>query len=183
MSKLTDKQEMFCQEYIISFNATESYKKAGYSVHNDNAAAVNAHKLLRNTKIEERIQQLKDKRVQRTKIDADYMTKTLQSWLEVDVTQLLSLTVEQIKSLPLEVRKMVQAAKPTNIKTEDGQVLYDIKFVSKEKAAEMLSKHIGYFEKDNEQKITLENNALTNISEAKQLEILTLIQDAKAKAN
>lgn len=180
MSKLTDKQEIFCQEYIKDLNATQAAIRAGYSERTANRIGTeNLSKLV----IEKRIQELKDKRVQRTKIDADYMTKTLQSWLEVDVTQLLSLTVEQIKSLPLEVRKMVQAAKPTNIKTEDGQVLYDIKFVSKEKAAEMLSKHIGYFEKDNEQKITLENNALTNISEAKQLEILTLIQDAKAKAN
>lgn len=180
MSKLTDKQEMFCQEYIKDLNATQAAIRAGYSERTANRIGTeNLSKLV----IEKRIQELKDKRVQRTKIDADYMTKTLQAWLEVDVTQLLSLTVEQIKSLPLEVRKMVQAAKPTNIKTEDGQVLYDIKFVSKEKAAEMLSKHIGYFEKDNEQKITLENNALTNISEAKQLEILTLIQDAKAKAN
>lgn len=180
MSKLTDKQEMFCQEYIKDLNATQAAIRAGYS---ERTSEAQSSRLLSNVKVKERIQELKDKRVQRTKIDADYMTKTLQSWLEVDVTQLLSLTVEQIKSLPLEVRKMVQAAKPTNIKTEDGQVLYDIKFVSKEKAAEMLSKHIGYFEKDNEQKITLENNALTNISEAKQLEILTLIQDAKAKAN
>lgn len=180
MSKLTDKQEMFCQEYIKDLNATQAAIRAGYS--KKTAEVIGSENLIK-PKVKERIQELKDKRVQRTKIDADYMTKTLQSWLEVDVTQLLSLTVEQIKSLPLEVRKMVQAAKPTNIKTEDGQVLYDIKFVSKEKAAEMLSKHIGYFEKDNEQKITLENNALTNISEAKQLEILTLIQDAKAKAN
>lgn len=180
MSKLTDKQEMFCQEYIKDLNATQAAIRAGYS---ERTSEAQSSRLLSNVKVKERIQELKDKRVQRTKIDADYMTKTLQSWLEVDVTQLLSLTVEQIKSLPLEVRKMVQAAKPTSIKTEDGQVLYDIKFVSKEKAAEMLSKHIGYFEKDNEQKITLENNALTNISEAKQLEILTLIQDAKAKAN
>jgi phage terminase small subunit len=180
MSKLTDKQEMFCQEYIKDLNATQAAIRAGYS--KKTAEVIGSENLIK-PKVKERIQELKDKRVQRTKIDADYMTKTLQSWLEVDVTQLLSLTVEQIKSLPLEVRKMVQAAKPTSIKTEDGQVLYDIKFVSKEKAAEMLSKHIGYFEKDNEQKITLENNALTNISEAKQLEILTLIQDAKAKAN
>lgn len=180
MSKLTNKQEMFCQEYIKDLNATQAAIRAGYS--KKTAEVIGSENLIK-PKVKERIQELKDKRVQRTKIDADYMTKTLQSWLEVDVTQLLSLTVEQIKSLPLEVRKMVQAAKPTSIKTEDGQVLYDIKFVSKEKAAEMLSKHIGYFEKDNEQKITLENNALTNISEAKQLEILTLIQDAKAKAN
>jgi len=33
MAKLTQKQKMFCKEYLIDFNATRSAKAAGYSKH------------------------------------------------------------------------------------------------------------------------------------------------------
>ena len=58
MVKLTIKQEAFCLEYAASGNATDAYKKAGYSVESDNAAAVNANRLLKNAKIKLRLQEL-----------------------------------------------------------------------------------------------------------------------------
>lgn len=64
MSKLTPKQKAFCDYYIETGNATEAYKRAGYSVKSDNAAGVEGHKLLKNPKIKahvsERMEQ-KDK--------------------------------------------------------------------------------------------------------------------------
>jgi phage terminase small subunit len=54
------KQEKFCLHYAETGNATESYKKAGYSAKNDNVAGVSAAKLLRNTKIQERLQEIAD---------------------------------------------------------------------------------------------------------------------------
>lgn len=58
MVKLTIKQEAFCLEYAGSGNATEAYKKAGYSVESDNAAAVNANRLLKNAKVQLRLQEI-----------------------------------------------------------------------------------------------------------------------------
>lgn len=54
MSKLTVKQQKFVDEYIISGNATDAYKKAGYSG-NDRTAGVESHKLLKKPKIAEAI--------------------------------------------------------------------------------------------------------------------------------
>ncbi len=51
MAKLTEKQKRFCDYYIETCNATESYKRAGYSWGNDNVAGVEANKLLKNPKI------------------------------------------------------------------------------------------------------------------------------------
>ena len=36
---LTDKQQMFCQEYIVDFNASAAYARAGYSPKGSNALA------------------------------------------------------------------------------------------------------------------------------------------------
>ncbi len=157
MSKLTNKQEIFCNEYIKDLNATQAAIRAGYS--KNSANAIGNENLLKPI-IQNRIKQLKNERIERTKIDADYLTETLRNWLEVDVTQMLSLNAKQIKSLPIEIRKMVQHVKPTNIKDEDEQVIYEVRFVSKEKAAEMLSKHIGYFEKDNEHSLSVQHNVI-----------------------
>ena len=50
-SRLTAKQEAFVNYYIETGNATEAYKKAGYKVKSENAAAAAAARLLRNVKI------------------------------------------------------------------------------------------------------------------------------------
>lgn len=57
--KLTPKQELFIQNYIISLNATESYKRA-YGSKNDNTAAKEGHKLLNNPKITQEIKKILD---------------------------------------------------------------------------------------------------------------------------
>ena len=49
--------ENFCLEIVQS--GTEAYKKAGYKVKSDNAAAVGAAKLLRNAKVQSRIAELR----------------------------------------------------------------------------------------------------------------------------
>lgn len=67
MAGLTLKQQKFCDEYIISGNATEAYKKAGYAWKSENTAGVNGHKLLKNHKIAvalaKRAQEAKDGRI------------------------------------------------------------------------------------------------------------------------
>ena len=60
MVKLTIKQEAFCLEYAGSGNATEAYKKA-YGAKDDNAAAANAARLIRNDKVQIRLQELAQK--------------------------------------------------------------------------------------------------------------------------
>lgn len=51
--------ENFCLEIVQSGNGTEAYKKAGYKVKSDNAAAVGAAKLLRKAKVQQRIAELR----------------------------------------------------------------------------------------------------------------------------
>lgn len=63
--KLTPKQKAFADEYLISGNAAEAYKKAGYK--NYKSAGVEASKTLKNPKISayiaERQKQIDDSRI------------------------------------------------------------------------------------------------------------------------
>lgn len=47
---MTEKQKIFADEYLIDLNATRAYLVAYPRVKNENTAAVNGSKLLRNTK-------------------------------------------------------------------------------------------------------------------------------------
>lgn len=64
--RMTERQKIFADHYIISLNATEAYLKAYPKVKNG-TAEVNGSKLLRNTKvkayIDERLEKLKSERV------------------------------------------------------------------------------------------------------------------------
>lgn len=69
MNKLTDKQELFCREYIAcEFNATEAAKRAGYK-HPRQVGSENLAK----PDIRARISELTADRVERLQIDADWV--------------------------------------------------------------------------------------------------------------
>lgn len=70
--KLTDKQEMFCLEYLIDLNATQAAIRAGYS--KKTAQAIGAENLTKPL-ISERITKAFNERIEKTKIDAAYVLK------------------------------------------------------------------------------------------------------------
>jgi len=75
---LTDKQEMFCREYLIDLNATQAAIRAGYSKKSANEqGAQNLAKL----SIAQRIIELKAERNERVEVNADYVLRRL---VEID---------------------------------------------------------------------------------------------------
>lgn len=58
---LTAKIKRFCQEYLLDLNATQAYRRVYKNVKSDNVAAVQAHKLLRNAKVQTLISELQKK--------------------------------------------------------------------------------------------------------------------------
>jgi len=60
MSQLNDKQEQFCQNYVLSRNATKAAKAAGYS---ESSAYNQGHRLLQEERIQERLTELTNEMV------------------------------------------------------------------------------------------------------------------------
>lgn len=133
--KLTPKQEMFCLEYLKDLNATQAAIRAGYSEKTSNEQGCqNLAKL----SIQQRIAELLKTRTQKLEIDAEWVLKRFK-----------------------EISDRCMTAEPVMIKDEDGQMVesgeYQFDSSGANKATEMIGKHIGFFEKDNEQsKITIE---------------------------
>ena len=78
--KLTEKQKAFCDYYIESLNATESYKRA-YGCNNDATARTEGSKNLAKPNIknyiDERMKEIEDKRIAKAEEVLEYLTKVI----------------------------------------------------------------------------------------------------------
>lgn len=72
MHKLTNKQALFCKEYLIDLNATQAAIRAGYS--KKTACKIGSENLQKPDIIKE-IQSLMNKRSEKVEIDADWVLK------------------------------------------------------------------------------------------------------------
>jgi len=70
MNNLSPKQEKFCQEYINTGNATQSYINAGYS---KTGADAGASRLLGNVSIKNRLEELKAEAQKEFKVDRKFL--------------------------------------------------------------------------------------------------------------
>ncbi|WP_300383900.1 terminase small subunit [Clostridium sp.] len=89
MAKLTDKQMIFANEYLVDLNATRAYKKAYPNVKKDSVAAVNGNRLLRNAKvknyIDEQLNKIQDESIAKVEEVLKYLTKGMRMELEEEV--------------------------------------------------------------------------------------------------
>lgn len=86
--KITEKQKAFCDYYIESLNATESYKRA-YKVTKQGTAEANASRLLSNAKvknyIEEKLKEIEDKRIAKAEEVLAFLSSSLRGEIEEEV--------------------------------------------------------------------------------------------------
>jgi len=127
-SKLSDKNEAFCKEYLIDSNGTQAAIRAGYSLKTANEQAA---RLLAKVSIKERIIELQKERSERLNIDADWVLQRFK-----------------------DISDRCMTAEPVMIYMdgaweESGEYKFDSSGANK--ATEMIGKHIGFFEKDNNQ--------------------------------
>lgn len=78
---MTEKQKIFADEYLIDLNATRAYKIAYPSIKKDSVAAQAGSRMLRNVKvkeyIDEKLQEIHDKKTADIKEVMEYLTSVL----------------------------------------------------------------------------------------------------------
>jgi phage terminase small subunit len=79
MGKLTQKQKIFVNEYLIDLNATRAYRVAYPRYKKDETINAAASRLLRNVKVKEYIDKRMKDREKRTEITQDFVLKELYS--------------------------------------------------------------------------------------------------------
>lgn len=162
---MTDKQRVFCNEYLIDFNATRAYKVAYPSCKKDETANVNGSRLLRNAKVKEYIDKKTEEKQKRMEIKQD---KVLQELINIafsngtDFAQIVTKQYEDKKydkdgnviGTEIKTYKSLELT-PTNELTPEQKSAItgikqtangvEIKTADKVKALELLGKHLGMF--------------------------------------
>ena len=128
---LTDKQERFCQEYLIDLNGTQAAIRAGYS--NSSAGQI-AEQNLKKLEIQERIKFLQQQIALRLEITQDWVLKRFR-----------------------DISDRCMTAEPVMVKDGEGGWIesgeYQFDSSGANKATESIAKHLGFFEKDNKKEV------------------------------
>lgn len=160
LPKLTDKQRRFCEEYIIDLNATQAALRAGYCARTVNKTG--PAKLV-NVGIQAEIQRLKAERSERTQVKADDVVLELAKLAFSNIKNYLSMENDEVYFKDFAEITDEQAAAVESIKVMKkiiggkGEKNYEIQAIqfklhSKTNTLEQLGKHLGIYQKDNEQK-------------------------------
>jgi phage terminase small subunit len=156
MARLSEKQDRFCNEYCIDFHQTNAAIRAGYPA---KSAAVVASKLLNSAKIQARIAEIRANASAKTGISLERILDQLGAMAHVDPAEMyhpVTGDLLPIHEMPEHVRRCIQSIEVDEIEVNGMKlgVTKKIKLAPREKAADMIMKHLGEYKKDNAQKAT-----------------------------
>ncbi|WP_320052797.1 terminase small subunit [uncultured Acetobacteroides sp.] len=150
---LSPKQRRFCEEYLIDLNATQAAIRAGYS---ERTAGSIGQENLKKPEIKTFIKNLREEVRERNRIKLDELIQTLAAIVRLDPVDLFNDngTIKNLSDMPEAARKCITELKLMEISSVDGPIgmMKTIKLTSKLEAIEKLMKHLGGYEKDNEQR-------------------------------
>ena len=140
---MTEKQKIFADEYLIDLNATRAYRKAYPSVKKDETAARAGSRMLRNVKVAEYIAERMQARQERTEITQDRVLEELAAIAFARATDYAEVKDDQVFIKDTAGLSENQIKAIAGIK--QGKFGIEVKLNDKEKALELLGRHLGMF--------------------------------------
>ncbi|WP_142783366.1 terminase small subunit [Changchengzhania lutea] len=151
--KLTPKKKRFCQEYVKDLNGKQAAIRSGYSI---KTAENQASRLLRSVKVKEYIKKLQKDIRERNKMNVDDCVQMLSLMSKFDVADIFNDdgTMKLLKDIPKDTRLVIEGLDIDEIKDGPVTVGYTKKLKLSSRRANIieLMKHLGGYEKDNNQK-------------------------------
>ena len=125
MEKLTPKQERFCAEYLVDYNATQAAIRAGYSAKTAGSAG---NRLLKNVEVLTCVRAMQKEKIDKLCVTSDYVVLKLIETLEccMAAVPVMEWSSEEHKKIPT------------------GEYQFDSKGATK--CLELIGKHLGMFE-------------------------------------
>ncbi len=161
---MTDKQKLFCDEYLIDMNATRAYKAVYKDCKKDETVTASASRLLRNVNVKAYIDKRIEDRTKRTEITQDMVIKELAKIAFFNIKNIFTEqgTLKDVKDLDDDTAGAISAIEVTQkagaMKLEFGggipiehipEETTKIKTNDKKGALELLGKHLGMFKETN----------------------------------
>jgi phage terminase small subunit len=141
-NKLTPKQSIFVQEYLIDLNATQAAIRAGYSA---KSACSMAFSMLRKHDIQTAIQVAMNKRSERTKITADNVLNEIAKMAFSNIKNIYDDKGKLKPVMSLDDDTASAILEVTEKQIDDMTIERKYKTTDKLKALELLGKHLKMF--------------------------------------
>lgn len=142
---MTDKQKIFADEYLIDLNATRAYRVAYPSVKKDETARANGSRMLTNANVAKYISDRMEERQRRTEVTQDRVVEELAAIAFAKATDYVEIRSNGVTGVviikPTSGLSDVQIRAIAGIK--EGANGIEIKLNDKEKALELLGRHLG----------------------------------------
>jgi len=152
MSDLKEKQKAFCREYLIDSNGKQAAIRSGYSI---KTAENQASRLLSKEKVRQYLGSLKEKQIERLEVTADMVVQELAKMAFFDPSKLYNSdgTPKALSELDVGTRAVISEL---GLKSLGGGEFATIekyaKTYDKQKALELLGRHLGMFTEKKEVK-------------------------------
>lgn len=140
---MTEKQKIFADEYLIDLNATRAYKSVYRNIKNDGVARKNGSRLLTNADIQKYIADRMQERQKRTEITQDRVLEELAAIAFARATDYAEVKGECVRIKDTDRLTDQQLKAIAGIK--EGKFGIELKLNDKEKALELLGRHLGMF--------------------------------------
>lgn len=189
--KLTKKQKLFCDEYLIDLNATRAYKDAYPNIKKDETAKAAGSRLLTNVNVKFYIEEKMKEREKRTEVTQDRVLKELAKIGFADIKDYLEYkTVKAIVERDengepiIDYRQIIDVIDSTEVDTSVIQEVsigrdgtFKFKLYDKQKALVDIGKHLGMFTEKME--VTGKDGGPIEIEDARQKLIEKLTKGEK----
>lgn len=148
MGKLTAKQERFCYEYCIDYNATQAAIRAGYKA--DNAYAIGSENL-RKPEVKNRISEMQSNLAETAGISALRILKEHERIAFSNAGQLRDgwISLKDFEKLPDSVKACIQEISTKTVKRVVGEEPVEeeyvkVKLYDKQKSLDSICRMLGY---------------------------------------
>ena len=140
---MTEKQKIFADEYLIDLNATRAYKVAYPSIKKDETARANSSRMLTNANVTKYLAERMQDRQKRTEITQDRVLEELAAIAFARATDFAEVKdglviIKDTAGLSEQQIKAIAGIK-------EGKFGIELKLNDKEKALELLGRHLGMF--------------------------------------
>ena len=178
------KYERIIDEWFINkFEGTKACRKFYPNIKKDSTAQANFSRIKALPEMKLYIQAKHEEAARIIDATHEGILRKLITWLELDITDTIGLSGDEIKLLPIDLRQVITKHKSRfkHFYDKDGNLLnteetIEVHFMSKERLLDMINKHIGFYEADNRQKIpqidyeSLNVGTLINLWDARRID-------------
>jgi phage terminase small subunit len=153
---MNKKHKRFCEEYVIDLDGQKAAVRAGYK---KARARITASELLKRPDVKEYVQKLQKKISEKLEITAEKVIQEIGKLAFNNLQDYINKgnTIKDLASIPRDHAASVESIKVIKRKTGTGknkveEVTTQMKLHDKGANLERLGRHLGVFEKDNNQK-------------------------------